>query len=201
MCKVTAVTPVDRARQPRDGQQDTCRAGEHTVARATTRLRAGQERARMWGHRHSRRTTHMRTHQLQLPVHMHVPTAQVHVAQLTRPGEDGERFSSSTTACHTRHGQSEGQSKPMHSGRGSLVVGGLARTCLPGGGPHLIVRDKERHLPDLARTQDRDSPEGEPMLPRMGRVRSAAGERNGPRGDAQGQQSACSHGFAKRLSE
>ena len=89
----------------------------------------------------------------------------------------------------------------MHSGRGSLVVGGLARTCLPGGGPHLIVRDKERHLPDLARTQDRDSPEGEPMLPRMGRVRSAAGERNGPRGDAQGQQSACSHGFANRLSE
>ena len=61
------------------------------------------------------------------------------------------------------------------------------------------LRDKEQHLADLARTQDQDSPEGKPTLPCMGRVRSAAGERKGPRGDAQGQRSGCSHDCANWL--
>ena len=57
---------------------------------------------------------------------------------------------------------------------------------------NLIVRDEEQHLLHLARSQDLDSLEGKPTLPWMGRVRSAAAERNCPRGDAQGQQSASS---------
>lgn len=53
-----------------------------------------------------------------------------------------------------------------------------------------LVRDEEQHLLNLARTRDLDSPEGKPTLPWMGRVRSAAAERNGPRGDAQSEDSA-----------
>ena len=45
LCKVTTVALVDRARQPRDGEQDTCRAGEHTVARANDEV-AGRAGAR-----------------------------------------------------------------------------------------------------------------------------------------------------------
>ena len=70
-------------------------------------------------------------------------------------------------------------------------MGGLAKTRLPARWwTSSIVRDEEQHLLNLARTRDLDSPEGKPTLPWMGRVRSAAAERNGPRGDAQSEDSA-----------
>ena len=81
-------------------------------------------------------------------------------------------------------GDQKGKVSPFTQAETCLSWVDLPRTCLPGGGPHLIVRDEELHLPDLARTQDRDSPEGEPTLPGMGRVRSAEAEHNGPRVDA-----------------
>ena len=66
----------------------------------------------------------------------------------------------------------------------------LQRLACPRWWTSSIVRDEEQHLLNLARTRDLDSPEGKPTLPWMGRVRSAAAERNGPRGDAQSEDSA-----------